>query len=354
MGSWICLGGLKNDTTAPTTPVIAVTVISSTELDVSLTTPSTDAGGLKQYVLERSPNGSTSWTTLATGASIFMYADTGLTAATTYYYRATASDYANNTTASAVVSAATSSSGAFYTENWDDLSNGASYLRNWSGTSPTASWQPGNGVVPFVSNGAAKTGTLSLKYPYPATAIDDTNVEAWFDLGALYREVTIEYYEKIPSNYIHRNVNSHSYNNKQFRLWGLVYDTREKMGMSTEPNDGVSTSDLYGEWDPNGTGVTQLGTPKSGFISPSWLGQWMYVKIYCKAPTATGTGKAILKVWQGTTPSDAVLIINETPDNYDATNPHAYRWGYLKGTADSGFASATDFYQDQITFTVVA
>jgi hypothetical protein len=57
MGSWICLGGLKNDTTAPTTPVIAVTVISSTELDVSLTTPSTDAGGLKQYVLERSPNG---------------------------------------------------------------------------------------------------------------------------------------------------------------------------------------------------------------------------------------------------------------------------------------------------------
>jgi hypothetical protein len=221
------------------------------------------------------------------------------------------------------------------------------------GTSPVASWQPGNGDSPIISNAAAKTGTLSIKFPYRATATDFSNVEAWFDLGALYREVTIEYYELIPSNYLHRNVNSASYNNKQFRLWGLVYETGEKVGMSTEPNNGSTISDLWPEWNPDGTGVTQLGTPKTSWINPTWIGAWMYTKIYVKAPTAKGSGKGILKVWQGTSPADAVLIISETPDNYSADSPHAYRWGYLKGTADSGYASATDFHLDHIVFTLV-
>lgn len=246
---------------------------------------------------------------------------------------------------------------AFYTEDWDDLSNGSSYLRNWSGTSPLASWQPGNGTpAAVVSNGAAKTGSLSLKFAFPATTTNQSEVEAWFDLGGYYREVTIEYYELIPSNYLHRNVNAGSYNNKQFRLWTDDYQVAagEKVGMSTEPNDGGSTSDLYAEWDPCQCGVTQLGTPKTSFINPSWLGQWMYIKIYVKSPTAKTSGKGILKVWQGTSPADATLILNETPDNYDSNSAtHAYRWGYLKGTADSGFASATTFYLDHIVFTVV-
>jgi hypothetical protein len=162
MGSWISLGGLKNDTTAPTTPVIAVAVISSTELDISLTTPSTDSGGLKQYVLERSPNGSTSWTTLATGASIFTYADTGLTASTTYYYRCTASDFAANSSVSATVNATTSSSGLVFSGLRSSIDM---TIDDNTGGTDTIVWTS-DGTGSFARITYVASGTIRLLWPY--------------------------------------------------------------------------------------------------------------------------------------------------------------------------------------------
>jgi hypothetical protein len=198
MGSWISLGGLKNDTTAPTTPVIAVAVISSTELDISLTTPSTDSGGLKQYVLERSPNGSTSWTTLATGASIFTYADTGLTASTTYYYRCTASDFAANSSVSATVNATTSSSGLVFSGLRSSIDM---TIDDNTGGTDTIVWTS-DGTGSFARITYVASGTIRLLWPYA-----DRN-----QTGG---------YVKFESRFS-ASGNSDGYNNKQFRLWGLV------------------------------------------------------------------------------------------------------------------------------------
>jgi len=57
------------------------------------------------YSVERSPNGSRSWTVIATlGANVTTYTNTGLTAGTAYYYRVRAYDGVNYSAYSAVVS----------------------------------------------------------------------------------------------------------------------------------------------------------------------------------------------------------------------------------------------------------
>lgn len=246
------------------------------------------------------------------------------------------------------------SSGAdSYTEDWEDLANGASYVRPW--LSGAGSWIPGNGNnIPVISNTRAFSGLRSLKVPYAATASGGANAEVEVAFGGNYREVICEYYIYTPANYLHRNVNSSSYNNKQFRLFSSQgYTTSEKVGMTTEPNGGGSTSYIFSEWDPDGTGVTQLGTPYATWINPTWLGQWMYVKWRVRAPTAKGSGRGILQAWQGTSPVDAVMRLNETPDNFIGSEPHTYAQCKLMGTADSGFAQLTEFNLDLITFTLI-
>src|SRR6266508_4082016 len=56
------------------------------------------------YSVERSPNGSSSWTVIATlGANVTTYSNTGLTVGTAYYYRVRAYDGANYSAYSSVV-----------------------------------------------------------------------------------------------------------------------------------------------------------------------------------------------------------------------------------------------------------
>lgn len=103
------------DVTAPSVPVIAVTTLSSSSQQVTLTTASTDTGGsgLASYTLERATNAgfTANLTTEATGLSIFPRTVTGLSSSTQYFYRARATDGASNTSAnSTAVNATTSSS----------------------------------------------------------------------------------------------------------------------------------------------------------------------------------------------------------------------------------------------------
>lgn len=102
------------DVTAPTAPTITATADSASQITIALTVASTDASGIASYSLERSPNGSTSWSELDATAS-FPYSDTGLTAETEYFYRARATDNASNVgDYSSVVSDTTeASSGTF-------------------------------------------------------------------------------------------------------------------------------------------------------------------------------------------------------------------------------------------------
>lgn len=107
------------DTTAPTVPVISAAALSSSELQVSLVTPSTDPGsGLRDYTLQVSNNGTSGWSDLATGlqAGSFPYTHGGLAASTQRYYRLRAFDNVGNASTSAVVNATTQAA-----TDWQDI-----------------------------------------------------------------------------------------------------------------------------------------------------------------------------------------------------------------------------------------
>ena len=74
--------------------LLSVNVSSSTELTLSWTDGSTNESSFK---IERSLNGVSSWTQIATvSANVITYSDTGLTSQTKYYYRARAYNAAGN------------------------------------------------------------------------------------------------------------------------------------------------------------------------------------------------------------------------------------------------------------------
>ena len=72
---------------ALSTPTLTATVISDTQIDLSWTNVSNEDAS-PGYTIERSPNGSSSWSALTTKAqNVTTHSDTGLTASTRYYYR---------------------------------------------------------------------------------------------------------------------------------------------------------------------------------------------------------------------------------------------------------------------------
>jgi hypothetical protein len=129
--------------TVPTAPTnLAATVASGTQINLSWTDNSNDETGFR---IERSADGSTGWSEIATTASnTTTYQNTGLTAATIYYYRVRAyntsgnSSYSNNanaTTASASAPTApsnltaTAASTSQINLSWTDNSNNETGFR---------------------------------------------------------------------------------------------------------------------------------------------------------------------------------------------------------------------------------
>jgi len=83
------------------------TPVSQTQIDLGWADNSNNESG---FTVERSPNGTSGWTQIATvGANVTTYSSTGLTCSTTYYYRVRAyngggdSDYSNTVNAATVV-----------------------------------------------------------------------------------------------------------------------------------------------------------------------------------------------------------------------------------------------------------
>jgi hypothetical protein len=107
---------LKADIIAPTAPTIVATAISSAAITITLAVPSTDAGGLQEYVLERSTSSGGTYTEIARGLAILPYSDTGLTSSTAYFYRAKALDVSGNEGNYSGISTATTQGGVILSE----------------------------------------------------------------------------------------------------------------------------------------------------------------------------------------------------------------------------------------------
>lgn len=93
--------------TLPAAPVLSASVTSDTAIHLSWT----EASAVTGYKLERSPNGSTGWSQIATPASgDTTYDNTGLTGNTPYYYRLCASNSSGDSSYSNTATATTNSS----------------------------------------------------------------------------------------------------------------------------------------------------------------------------------------------------------------------------------------------------
>jgi len=80
--------------TVPATPTaLGATAVSNSQIDLSWNDVKFDNG----YIIQRSPNGSTGWTQIATTAkNVTSYSNTGLSTYTAYYYRVCATNSAGN------------------------------------------------------------------------------------------------------------------------------------------------------------------------------------------------------------------------------------------------------------------
>jgi len=205
-----------------------------------------------------------------------------------------------------------------------------------------------------VSNTRAKTGTQSTKLTYLANAsYPNEGAEFGFDLGAEYREVTIDFDWYIPSNYVHRNLSPT--NNKMFRLWpgtdgaSAGYNSNEKIGASMW-RVADNQSNIQVDWNFNGEGLGPKGSAYSNWVTSADFGTWVTVKIYCKAPTSSNSADGIIRIYK-----NGVQVVNETNVNsWTSGQSHAYRYGYLMGWANSGYAAQTDFFIDNVVFTVAS
>lgn len=94
----------------PTAPSgLSVGSPTSSTLDLTWTDNSSDETG---FEIDRSPNGTSGWTTITTTSSnATSYANTGLTASTTYYYRIRAINGSGNSSYTSVANATTSAGG---------------------------------------------------------------------------------------------------------------------------------------------------------------------------------------------------------------------------------------------------
>jgi hypothetical protein len=229
----------------------------------------------------------------------------------------------------------------------DDFESGD--LTHTQGAAAWTGWNTGGGATAGV--GSVQTGRGSPGYGANfqftgGASGTDSSVELRFDLGALYTELTVMFDMYIPDGgeswggaaYAHRNDSPG--NNKLIRLWGVDYADDEKVGASLFHNAGYSN--VNAEWSEAGAGIGVNGQASAAFIEAGDLGTWINVKVYVKAPTASTDG--VLRIYKNGT----LLIERTAMDNYAVGEAHAYRYGYLMGWANSGFAATTHVVLDNV------
>jgi hypothetical protein len=171
------------------TPTLSLTVISSTQINLSWTNVANESN----YELQRSPNGTSGWTTInSPAANVTSFNNTGLTASTAYYYRIRAigdgvtylnspySSTQNGTTSapgltplSTPTLTATVISSTQIDLSWTNVANESSYRLEWS-PNGTSGWTQIGGTIAANTTTYSHTGlTASTAYYYRVKAVGD-------------------------------------------------------------------------------------------------------------------------------------------------------------------------------------
>jgi len=191
-------------------------------------------------------------------------------------------------------------------------------------------------VITDPTDGANKVA----QFKYAGNVDGDAWAELRFDLGDQYSVVTLEWDSYIPANYLHRDSTGVD-NNKFFRLWPTDYGDLQKVGASLRRNAISSVGEDY-VLTGNSAISTQV-TSAPSFIAASDLGVWRALKVEVVAPTVSVDGS--IKFYK-----DGSLFHSAENIAYHAGGTAGYRYGYLWGWANSGFAVDTDILMDNLKF----
>lgn len=266
------------------------------------------------------------------------YNDTGLTPSTEYQWKLVTDTGESN------VVTATTLAGSGLTVIFEDDFEGAS-ASQWTSatrvdapaTLPAETGRAGKGRrFRFLGNPPGQGGTTGPNG-------SDAHAELRFDLGALYSELTIEFDLWIPSNYKHRL--DGSTNNKFFRAWHSTYSSLSKIGASLVRGSDDNRSTIGSDYvKPANTSMSTAVMSASNYISPTDRAVWIAVKIEIRAPTPSTPG--MIRIYKN---GSVFLTDNAVPYRSDA-NGQNYRYGYLLGWANSGFAEDTYIWMDNAKF----
>lgn len=196
---------------------LTATAASASQINLSWTAPS----GAISYKVERSPNGSSSWTQITSAITATSYSNTGLSTGTTYYYRVRATNASGDGAYSGTASATTSGGWGYtdvYRETLDryqpiliTATGGTGYIGATEDVAPDGSstwrWFAGplgsDGVTltEAASEAAARSSALALptsasgRWDLPATVEARTVRLGWqgaFTLREYYAERVVE------------------------------------------------------------------------------------------------------------------------------------------------------------------
>jgi hypothetical protein len=231
------------------------------------------------------------------------------------------------------------------------------------------SWTSGTGVS--VVKDFGHTGSNSLKFSFVGGgAGEDAWAEQRFNLGRAYNEVVVEWYAYYPTGgdgkgveFVHRRESPG--NNKFIRLWrGPKSDGNDgysnftlKAGASTDSSGTSGDEMIFGEYgstpgETNQTGVGPNGSDGNGasagsfnnFLTDSYRGRWMKIKVRVKASTARTAADGIIELYR----DDVLMSRASVLKMYPGDGAGGFDFGYLMGWANSGFAQASSMYIDDV------
>ncbi len=201
-------------------------------------------------------------------------------------------------------------------------------------------------------------------------------VENRFALGTPQKELWIQYWIRVPTNFNYVDVDGGSNNNKFINLWMDAYSSKGTgsmiaFGMKPDTNNpGSAIIDL--SYSPGqigyGTGskLSDFGerhfknsskdhhTPghekAKAFISyPSDQGRWMHMIYHVRAESSLGAGNGVMeswRMWEGESTHTKLQTYENAAIKLPENGHQGFYYGYLMGHANTGFAEQTEWLID--------
>ena len=222
----------------------------------------------------------------------------------------------------------------------------------------------GGGGSFAVNTTNAFSGSHSLAMTFgPDISGADSRVEPRLEInggngGAGYSEVWVEYMFYVPANFQHRD-DTGSDNNKWFRIWAENYTGADpKAGMSFRPIGGATTdsSFVYGQFGSAQLPIGDTGdattwnlnwNPALGCSATDCItaGTWGKVQMHFRLATTASSNDGLQRMCN----DDVVLFQNDTLDWFGTgVDGNTLNQAYIMGAANSGYASGTTFYLDDL------